>query len=291
MATKSAPAQATQQEELPKTAVKPRQKDILLQQMSDKIAELEGNTTSEPTNEPNEVENTEEGSFKKRYGDLRRHMQQKEASFTREIDELKLKISQLDAASRQPMPKTREEFETWKSTYPDIVGFIEIIAEERTEAAKKQLQEELGNVKDKLSETEKEKAFATLKVLVPDLESIIGSAPYKKWFADQPHFIQEILDTSDDPHQIAYYMNVYKATTAPAVIKPKRDKLDALEVGTRGTGATPSVAAEKYKYTQSQIAKMSPAEFEANEADIIAARNAGKIFDDVSRRNTVFDMT
>ena len=285
-----AQALATQDDELPQTAVKPRAKDMLLRQMQDRLEEIENkNDDSAPITTDANPADPEESSFKKRYSDLRRYAQQKENSFNKEITELKSQIGQLNAAQNQPLPKTREEFEAWKAKYPDIVEFIEIIAEERASAAKTQLSEELNNVKTKLSETEKEKAFATLKVMVPDLEGVLSSSAYKKWFEDQPQFVQETLNTSDDPHQIAYYMGIFKQTQLPTVPKSKKEQLETLATSVKSSSISPSGNSGKYAFTQSQIARMPSHEYEAKEAEIIAARNSGKILDDMSKHNTVFD--
>ena len=60
-------------------------------------------TTSEPPEA--EPENKEEATFKKRYGDLRRHSQKRESEFQAQIDELR---SQLDNMTRQEikLPKS-----------------------------------------------------------------------------------------------------------------------------------------------------------------------------------------
>lgn len=288
MAKSNAPAKAaaTQDEELPQTAVKPRAKDALIQNLQDKLAQF-----VEPTDVPpeNTVASTEEETFKKRYGDLRRHTQQKEEGFKKEVSDLKTKIDQLTALANQPMPKTKEEFEAWKVKYPEIVGFIEIIADEKASQRAKQLQEELSGVKEKLAQTEEDKAKATLKALVPDIETITASADFKEWFQNQPQFIQEELKTSDDPYKVAYYMNIYKLTLAKPAGK-KVDQLAALDTSMKGTGPTPSRSNTSWKYSQSQISKMSTEEYEKQEADIIAARNAGLILDDMTRRNSVFDV-
>lgn len=295
MAKPTAPAKSATQDDdkdLPQTAVKPRGKDLLIQSLQSRLAEYaepEELPAAEPTVTQSTVTqstNTEEETFKKRYGDLRRHAQQKETRAAEQINDLKNQLAQLSAASNQPMPKTKEEFEAWKAKYPDIVGFIEIIAEERASAAKQQLQEELGSVKQKLTETEKEKGYATLKSLVPNIEDIVASAGYKTWFNNQPAFVQEELNTSDDPYRIAYFMNVYAHTLQRPTTK-QDNKLQALETQVKNTGITP--ANTKWKFTQSQISKMQPEEFEKMEDEIITARNAGLILDDVSRRNTVFD--
>lgn len=290
MAKATAPSKETTQEEeeLPKTAVRPTIKDQYIQNLESKLAEyvepdeIAPKQTELPTQQ-------EEDTFKKRYGDLRRHLQQKEGASQKKIDELEKQVKQLTLATQQPMPKTQEEFEAWKNKYPDIATFIEIIADQKASQRAAQLETELGTVKEKLTVTEKEKAFATLKVLVPDLEEVVGSNEYQGWFEDQPVFVQEELNTSDDPHKVAYYINAFKTMQNKPVKKAKDSKLDALDTSTKNTGITPNNSKNTWKYTQSQIQKMSTQEYEAQEAEIIASRNAGLILDDLSKRNTVFD--
>ena len=289
--TAPAPAATPTDDELPQTAVRPRGKDQtiaqLQQQLSEYMEPVEPTSTTTTTLEPTDPE---EATFKKRYGDLRRHAQQRENELKGKISEYEKRLTQLESAAKQPMPKTKEEFETWRTSYPDIASFIEMIADEKAAQRSGQLQQELGSVKEKLVETEKEKAYATLKVLVPDIEEIVPSIDYKKWFQNQPMFIQEELNTSDDPHKIAYYMNIYKLTLAPTGKSGKSSSLDALATSVKNTGTQPGRNASQFKFTQSQIAKMSPQEFEKREAEIIEARNSGKILDDLNRQNTVFDI-
>lgn len=279
-------------EELPQTAVKPSAKELYIKNLESKLAEYV--EPEEPTikTKPEDMPNSqEEETFKKRYGDLRRFSQQKESAAQKEIEDLRVQLKQLNMANQQPMPKTQEEFEAWKTKYPDIATFIEIIADQKAGERASQLETELGSVKQKLTETEKEKAYATLKVLVPDIEDIVRSAEYKEWFNDQPQFVQEELNTSDDPHKISYYVNAFKTVTSKPVKKEVRNnRLDALDTSVRNTGVTPSNAKTTWKYTQSQIQKMTTDEYTANEADIDAAKRAGLILDDLSKRNSVFDM-
>lgn len=293
MSKKSAPAQAaTQDDELPQTAVKPRGKDVVIQTLQEQLAAYA--EPSAPVDDPPEPAATtpEEETFKKRYGDLRRHAQQKETLFTKQINDLKSQMEQLTKAANQPMPKNKEEFETWKSKYPQIASFVETIADEKASEKAAQLNIELDGVKQKLTETEKEKAFATLKVLVPDIEDLVRSLEYKNWYQEQPAFVQEELNTSEDPHRIAYWVNIYRMSVAKPEKQAKKpgDKLAALDTSVKNTGAKPDHLAGKYKFTASQIAKMTPAEFEKHEQELIEARNAGQILDDLSKRNTVWDI-
>lgn len=285
----AAPGQvpATQSdEELPKTAVKPSAKDLYIQNLQEQVNKLSGTPVAESAADPID---TEEATFKKRYGDLRKYAQEKENNLKKQLADYEAKIAHLSHLAEQPMPKTKEEFEAWKAKYPDIASFIEIIADEKASQRAGQLQQELGTLKDKLTETEKEKAYATLKSLVPDLEAIIPSPEYKAWYANQPLFVQEELNTSEDPYKIAYYMDIYKLSVAKPTPRTKADALAALDTAVRNTGATPGRNSGAHKYTTSQIAKMSTQEYSAKEADIIAARNSGQILDDTTKRNSVFD--
>ena len=61
----------------------------------------------------------EESTFKKRYGDLRRHMQQ---TLTQKDAQIAQMQAQLDSATRKQIkfPKTEEEVAQWAARYPDV---------------------------------------------------------------------------------------------------------------------------------------------------------------------------
>ena len=78
------------------------------------------------TQEPAEPEpkTDEEASFKKRYGDLRRHSQTLMTQKDQEIAQLK---QQLDTAAKGQIrfPKTDEEIEQWSQRYPDVAKIVD----------------------------------------------------------------------------------------------------------------------------------------------------------------------
>ena len=69
----------------------------------------------------------EEKTFKKRYGDLRRHMQEKDKEVQGQIDALK---KQLDEATKKEikLPKSEQDIEAWAEQYPDVAAIVETIA-------------------------------------------------------------------------------------------------------------------------------------------------------------------
>ena len=73
------------------------------------------------------TKNAEERTFKKRYGDLRRHSQEKEKEYQKQLDDLK---GQLEKATKKEMklPKSEEDIEEWAKEYPDVAKIVETIA-------------------------------------------------------------------------------------------------------------------------------------------------------------------
>ena len=69
----------------------------------------------------------EEKTFKKRYGDLRRHMQEKDKEVQGQIDELKRQLN--DATQKEiKLPKSEEDIDAWSEQYPDVAAIVETIA-------------------------------------------------------------------------------------------------------------------------------------------------------------------
>ncbi|MGY8789008.1 MAG: hypothetical protein ACKVKR_01665, partial [Pseudomonadales bacterium] len=80
--------------------------------------------------EPKEDLTAEERSFKKRYGDIQRHMATKEKEWQSRIERLE---GQLDKATKNELvlPKSKEDIQAWTSKYPDVAGIVEAIAEQK----------------------------------------------------------------------------------------------------------------------------------------------------------------
>ena len=90
----------------------------------DKVEEPATETKEEKAEDEEEPKNAEEKTFKKRYGDLRRHSQEKERDFQKQIDELK---EQLSKATKKEMklPKSDKDLDEWAQLHPDFTEIRE----------------------------------------------------------------------------------------------------------------------------------------------------------------------
>jgi len=128
--------------------------------------ETEESVTEEKAENEEEPKNAEERTFKKRYGDLRRHSQEKEKQFQKQLDELK---AQLEKSTKKEikLPKTEAEIEEWAKEYPDVAGIVETIAikkaKEQSDALEKRIKEMLGQQQEPLTSTKQIEILAEKK--------------------------------------------------------------------------------------------------------------------------------
>ena len=246
------------------------------------MKEQRGEVEQEET-EPQEAEptNAEEKTFKKRYGDLRRHMQEKEKEFQGQLEELK---KQLDSATRKEMklPKSEEDLEKWVKEYPDVAAIIETIAIKKAKEQSKSLEDKMKAVDDMQYTAKKEKAEAELMRLHPDFGDIRDSDDFHEWAEDQPKWIQDALYENDnDAMSAARAIDLYKADKGITTKKPS-SKDAAKSVNTRNSRSKPQDNEASTYLRESQVHKMSPQEYEKKSDEIMEAIRSGKFIYDMS---------
>jgi len=218
-----------------------------------------------------EPKEPEEASFKKRYGDLRRHTQQLMSQKDQELEKLK---SQLDSAAKGQIkfPKTDEEIEQWTNKYPDVAKIVDTIARKRANEALEEGEKRLGHLKDLETKLTKKEAEQQLMKLHPDFNEIRQDPAFHEWVAMQPLYINDALyKNNTDAMAAARAIDLYKADTGKRKTSSKKSAAQA--VG-RSTSATPA-ATGKAKFSESQVARMSDREYDANEEAILEAMKAG----------------
>jgi len=240
--------------------------------------------TEEKTAEPEEAEptNAEEKTFKKRYGDLRRHMQEKEQEFQTQIDELK---KQLEGATRKEikLPKSDEDLDAWAKNYPDVAAIVETIAIKKAKEQANALEERMKVIDDMQSSAKKEKAEAELMRLHPDFDTIRDSDEFHEWAEEQPKWVQEALyDNDNDAKSAARAIDLYKADKGITAKKTSNGKDAAKSVETRNTRSKPQEDEASTYLRESQVQKMSPQEYEKRSDEIMEAIRSGKFIYDMS---------
>ena len=247
------------------------------------IEEQQGTAEAEPE-EPQEAEptNAEEKTFKKRYGDLRRHMQEKETEFQSQLDELK---KQLDSATRKEikLPKSDEDIEAWAKNYPDVAAIVETIAIKKAKEQSSALEERVKAIDDMQSSAKKEKAEAELMRIHPDFGDIRDSDEFHEWAEEQPKWVQDALyDNDNDARSAARAIDLYKADKGITEKKPSNGKDAAKSVETRNSRSKPQSDEASTYLRESQVQKMSPQEYEKRSDEIMEAIRSGKFIYDMS---------
>ena len=149
---------------------------------------MEQDKQPEPTEEKEEEPvNAEEKTFKKRYGDLRRHSQEKEKDFQKQIDELKSQLSQA-ARKEMKLPRTDEDLENWAKEYPDVAAIVETIAMKKAKEQSDAINEKLKQIDELNAQNAKEKAEVELLRIHPDFADIRESDDFHQWAEEQPQW-------------------------------------------------------------------------------------------------------
>ena len=254
-------------------------------------ATQEQRVTQEDTNEEPKESNKEEPklskeeeSFKKRYGDLRRHMQEKEQEYKLELEKIK---AQLDKSAKNELvlPKSEEEIAAWAKKYPDVAAIVEAIADKKASERSSDLDKRLKEIEELRIQAKKDKAEAELMSLHPDFVEIRAADEFHEWAESQPKWVQDALyENVDDARSVARVIDLYKADKGIAKQKStSSDKAAASSVNAK-TRNTPEADESKSYFRESQVNKMSTKEYEKNADAIMDAIRSGKFVYDVSGR-------
>ena len=99
-------------------------------QPAEEVKEASNAKEANETEQEDQNLSKEEQSFKKRYGDLRRHMADKDKKTEERVQALE---DQLSKATRNELvlPKSEDEIAEWTKKYPDVAGIVETIADKK----------------------------------------------------------------------------------------------------------------------------------------------------------------
>lgn len=248
----------------------------MLRQQKGEVSEEEEEQEAEPTT-------AEERSFKKRYGDLRRHTQKQQEDLQSQISELK---EQLTSATKKEMklPKSDDEIDVWMSKYPDVAAIVETIAIKKAREQSTELEERVTKINKMQEDAERQKAETILLQLHPDFDEIRQDDDFHTWAEEQPRWIQQALyDNDDDAKSAARAIDLYKADKGINTKKKSKRSSDAAEmVDTRATRNRPTAEDTSGVIRESDVQKMSATQYEKNQDTIMEAIRSGKFVYDLS---------
>ena len=238
-----------------------------------------------PEEESGDTElSAEEKSFKKRYGDLRRHVQDKEQEWKVKFEQLE---SQLNAAAKNELvlPKSEQDIEAWAKKYPDVAGIVEAIADKKANERAADLDGRLKEIEKLRITAKREKAEAELASLHPDFGAIRKDDAFHDWAEEQPKWVQDALyENSEDAKSVARVIDLYKSDKGITNKKgSSSDKGAASSITTKRTTSPNYEEASNY-LRESQVAKMSMKEYEKRAEDIFEAQRQGKFIYDMSKK-------
>ena len=253
-----------------------------IEQEEAELKALQEGTKEEETPTETEPENAEERSFKKRYGDLRRHSQQQQTQLQKQVDELKQQLEK-STSNQIKLPKSEEELAEWAKQYPDVAKIVETIAIKKAKEQTEALDQRLRSLDEREALTAKDKAEDELLRMHPDFDQIRDDDEFHNWVDEQPKWVQQALYENDtDARAAARAIDLYKADKKIATKKSTSNKDAAQSINTRGGRSAPSGEDKDGVIYESQVAKMSTLEYEKYQEEIGKAIKSGKFVYDLS---------
>ena len=226
-----------------------------------------------------ETLSAEEKSFKKRYGDLRRHMQDKEKEWDEKFQAFE---KRLEKESIVP-PKSDEDIEEWSKEYPDVAGIVETIAAKKAQEMFSKAEARMQEFDKIQTEAERTKAESVIRKSHEDFDELRASEEFHTWVEEQPKWVQDALyENSDDPASVVRVIDLYKVDKGLTKSAKKAKAKDASSTVTKRTKTQVDVEDANDAIRESEVAKMSDMEFEERSDEINKAIRSGKFVYDVS---------
>jgi hypothetical protein len=221
----------------------------------------------------------EEKSFKKRYGDLRRHMSEKEKEWG---DKLSALENRMKGETIIP-PKSDEDIEEWAKEYPDVAGIVETIAAKKAQEMYKKAESRLAELDEIQYEATRKSAEATIRETHPDFDTLRKADEFHDWAEAQPKWVQDaIYENADDPASVVRVIDLYKVDKGLTKTAKKASKKAAASLVSKNSKASVDIDESSSQITESEVAKMSAKEFEKRQDDINQAMRSGKFIYDMT---------
>jgi hypothetical protein len=257
-------------------------KDAPVQAKGDSKQEEESKAEAQEETSDDDL-SAEEKTFKQRYADIQRYMQDKAEEHKTELEKLK---GQLDSAAKNELvlPKSDKEIEAWAKKYPDVAGIVEAIADKKAQERSLDIDKRLKEVEELRVNAKREKAEAELLSMHPDFEGIRADDTFHEWAKEQPKWVQDALyENVDDAKSVSRVIDLYKADKGITTKKRNTEDKAAAKAVKARVRNTPETEESNTYLRESQINKMSTREYEKRSDEIMEAIRSGKFIYDMSK--------
>lgn len=221
----------------------------------------------------------EEKSFKKRYGDLRRHMAEKEKEWEARFEELKASTQKTAILP----PKSDEDIAAWASKYPDVAAIVETIATKKADEKLSQYKTKFDEYEKLTQETTRTKALNAIRQAHEDFDDLRKSDEFHEWAEEQPKWVQDALyENEEDARAVIRVLDLYKVDKGLTPSAKKEKVKEAAAMVTPKNKANVDFENDGEKIYESRVNKMSAEEFAKNEKKIMEAIRKGNFVYDLS---------
>ena len=254
------------------------EQEVQTQEESSEPDPIEIKEKSEPKEDDSKLD-PEERTFKKRYGDLRRHMEAKEKEWNEKFESLQ------NVSERKGIvpPKSDEDIEQWSRQYPDVAGIVETIAAKKAQELFSKADARLQELDKAEAEAHRVKAENSIRQAHGDFDDLRSSDAFHDWAEEQPKWVKDALyENMDDPASVIRVIDLYKIDNGLTKdVKKATSKAAASSVG-RGSRTKVDAEGSSRQIKESEVAKMSATEFEKRADDINDAIRNGRFVYDIS---------
>ena len=254
--------------------------NVYYDEVQENIEEIEEQEEPKKITKNNSDQPYKKPDYKKRYDDLKTHYDKKLEEFKQKEEELLKQVQK--QAPEYKAPKTAEELEKFKKSYPDVYEIVETVAHLQSEQKSKVLEERLAVLQEREQRLIREDAEQRLKAKHPDFDDIRNSDDFHAWAEAQPKSIKDwIYNNAEDPDLAIRALDLYKKDNNIEPSKAKKSsftqqskKTAADMVSTKTTAVEPN---QQKIWTEREIAALSMDEFDKYEEEISQAMIEGRI--------------
>ena len=219
---------------------------------------------------------SEEKTYKKRYSDLRKHL-------NKQSEEIKAMKEQMNNTGAVRPPASDENIEAWANKHPEIAGIVETIAEKKAQEKFNQADTRLKQLDEMNATAERTKSENEIRSMHSDFDDLRSSDVFHDWAGEQPKWVQDALyENQDDPRSVIRVIDLYKVDNGMDIKGKKQDSKKAASSVVSKRTTKPDDDNPAGHLRESQVNRMSAQEYEVNADSIMDSIRSGKFIYDIS---------